>query len=436
MGRKPRDDSASQLTPLDKNKICERVKEFEDFLHNNVIGQPRAIDDLVMAYDSYVSGFRDYTKPIFSGLFLGPSGVGKTYLTEMVAEYFFDDAAAFCKVPCEQLSESHKVSLLTGSPPGYVGFHDERRDGGNAMFARYPLLSQWNIDKYAFFASEDGKRFQHLRKELSGFQAEFEAIQSKLQHLSEKSPEFKEELQKLSRLKEHGSAKVEELRKLGYDPNKDYLSVVLFDELERAHRTTHDLILEITDKAELLLSDGKRTSFKNTFLMMTSNINAEGIADLVGGKGTLGFQKAGDDQSRTDEEVYRRTVKEAERVLTAPFLGRLDSVVVFRPLKSSDIGVIFDRQLEKLQKTFDKHFPVKLVIRNEVKDFIIREATDRMEYGARLLKNKINKQLRRWLSRLANTGEISSGDVVHAVLDEKDGKPEINFYKDNKTPKV
>ncbi|MBI4119611.1 MAG: hypothetical protein HY456_02065, partial [Parcubacteria group bacterium] len=89
-------------------------------------------------------------------------------------------------------------------------------------------------------------------------------------------------------------------------------------------------------------------------------------------------------------------------------------------------------------KTFDndKHFSIKLVIRNEVKDFIIREATDRMEYGARLLKNKINKQLRRWLSRLANTGEISSGDVVHAVLDEKDGKPEINFYKDNKTPKV
>lgn len=419
--------SGKQLIPLDKHRLSKSTAELEAFLLKHIRGQERPIRHVVAAYDQYCTDFRGHDRPILSMLSVGPSGAGKTLLAEMMAEFFFGNRSSFCKISCSSFSEPHKVSALIGSPPGYVGFIDRQRQ--DHVYTPYPLLSPWNIDKYDFFRTR-GKSFQReiarLKIKAEKVKKELQKVLHDLSRISEQSNRFKELSSRYDELEKQYDEAQSAAEELGYNPDDEgYLSIVLFDELDRAHHTVHDIILEITDKAELSLSDGRVTRFHHTFLLMTANINARGISRLMKGA-RLGFQgEEGPDA--TDEQIYKTTMQEVERTFTAPFLGRLDSVVVFRPLTKPIIREIFDHQLARWQGELTQYFPILLRIDELVKDFLLKEATDRPEFGARLLKNKIQQHLKQWLSHLAASGQIKKGDIVHVKLQ---GDKEITFFKE------
>lgn len=418
--------SEKKLILLDKHQLSESTAELKAFLSKHIRGQERAIREVVAAYGRYCTNFRSHDRPILSMLSVGPSGAGKTLLAEMMAEFFFGNRSSFCKISCSSFSEPHKVSLLLGSPPGYIGFIDNLKK--DSAYTPYPILSQWNIDQHDFFRLK-GKS---CRKDIAKLKRRAEEIRKELEKISisfSKLPKESNAPKELSKRYEELERQYDEVQnlaeKLGYNPAEDYFSIVLFDELDRAHHAVHDIILEITDKAELSLSDGRVTRFHNTFLLMTANINERKIAGLMKGE-RLGFQGE-ESPDATDEQIYKTTEKEVERTFTAPFRGRLDSMVVFRQLTKPIIREILDYQLARLQGELSQYFPILLRIDESVKDFILKEATDHPEFGARLLKNKIQKHLQEWLSNLAASGQIEQGDIVYVKLQGDKG---IAFFKE------
>ena len=424
--------SEKQKIPLDKYRFSGQAAAFEAFLLEHIKGQERPIREIVSAYDQFRTGFRDRDRPIISMLSVGPSGTGKTLLAEVMAEFFFGSRSKFCKISCPSFSESHKVSALTGSPPGYIGFIDSNKE--DPTLSPYPFLSKWNIDKYDFFAKKGknmDEKIAKLRKEAKNMSDKLKKIAEELIKLPPNSPKYLQSFATYVDFKQRYEELCGAIKELGYNPDDDYLSIVLFDELDRAHPTVHDIILEITDKAKLSLSDGRVTSFSNTFLLMTANINERGIASLMKGV-HMGFQ--GKEGSNTvDEQIYKTTDAEVKKILTAPFLGRLDSVEVFRPLTMPIIREILDYQLAQFQNMLSLKFPVLLHIDESVKDFILEEATDQPEQGARLLKKKIQKHIKQWLSRLAASGQIGKGDVVYVTLQ---GRETIFFKEEPNKDKI
>lgn len=114
----------SGLIRLNPHKLCKKSQSLFDFLSKRIINQQRAIQCIVDAYDRYLSPLWKPDRPIFCGLFPGPSGVGKTYIVETLAEYFFENPKAFTKIDCANYKERHEVSKLIGAPPGYIGYDD------------------------------------------------------------------------------------------------------------------------------------------------------------------------------------------------------------------------------------------------------------------------------------------------------------------------
>jgi ATP-dependent Clp protease ATP-binding subunit ClpA len=131
------------------------------FLKYNIKGQDDALKDIVDAIEIREASFQEGDKPIYCGIALGPSGVGKTLTTEVLAELWFGSRRGFTRIACEAYSEPHSISKLIGSPPGYVGFWDSDKGGGSA-----PILAQESIDKYALQASASNKRIEENIKKL------------------------------------------------------------------------------------------------------------------------------------------------------------------------------------------------------------------------------------------------------------------------------
>src|SRR3989338_418645 len=423
------DEYKSSLIKLNPEEVSAFTKDAEQFFKFHVLGQNRAVNRILDALEEIQSDLQDKNKPRRSLLFLGPTGVGKTSIIRALAKFLFNSFEGFTRVDCSEFSERHTIARLIGAPPGYVGFQEE----GETQFSLYPILSQFNIDRHHFYSENDSPETQRIQKEIEGLHRQLHKIERRLsrtgslnEDMAGEYERIKEELLKLEKTSGY----------IKFDPARSYLSIVLFDEVEKAAEELRNLVLQILDDRRLTMANGEETDFSNAIIACTSNVGSRRIIDVFGGKGgAIGFRAATDKASDyKDQRIYEVAMQEAESFFSPEFLNRYDDIVVFHTLDQETIRRIFDIKVHlKLEEYAARGFTVELRINSGAKEFIVTSATDKPQYGARLLERKMKKYLWQKISRLKNAGQIQSGDAV-IVYAEKghDGKPDTVFYKNQR----
>ncbi len=203
------------------------------------------------------------------------------------------------------------------------------------------------------------------------------------------------------------------------------LSLVLFDEIEKASDSLWQLLLGILDKATLTLGDNRRVDFSHTMVILTSNLGAREMSELI--SGGIGFAPAkggkNPNDTEVDQKIYRTAVEAARRKFSPEFMNRIDKVVVFRSLKEHHLRQILDLELQGVQDRIMRSAGTKFVFQcsNDAKDMLLHEGID-FKYGARHLKRAVERFLVYPLSNLVATEQVGLGDLVFVELDEKTGK--------------
>ena len=301
-------------------KESDRLLKLESILHKRVIGQEESVKAVAQTMKRGRVGLQDPNRPIGSFLFLGPTGVGKTELSKALAEAMFGSENALIRVDMSEYMESHSVSKMVGSPPGYVGFEE----GGQ---------------------------------------------------LSEK------------------------VRRNPY-------SVVLFDEIEKAHPDVFNILLQVLDDGHITDSKGRKVSFKNTVLIMTSNAGAQRIVDPK----NLGFAVQKD--AKADYEKMKSNVMdEVKRLFKPEFINRIDEIMVFHPLTEQDMKQIITLLSKNLCDRCKEQMEIELSFTNTLKEYLIKKHAD-LKMGARPLKRAIQNVVENELATAILEGRVKRGDTV------------------------
>lgn len=308
-------------------KESERLLKLESILHKRVIGQEEAVTAVAKAMRRGRVGLQDPNRPIGSFLFLGPTGVGKTELSKALAEAMFGSENALIRVDMSEYMESHSVSKMIGSPPGYVGFEE----GGQ---------------------------------------------------LSEK------------------------IRRNPY-------SVVLFDEIEKAHPDVFNILLQVLDDGHITDSKGRKVSFKNTILIMTSNAGAQRIVEPK----NLGFSSE-ETEKQSYERMKSNVMEEVKRLFKPEFINRIDEIMVFHPLNKDNMKEIVTMLSGNLAKRCKVQMEIDLTITSAVKDYIVEKYTD-IKMGARPMKRAIQTEIEDTLAEEILAGKIKRGNKVSTALKDK-----------------
>ncbi len=310
-----------------EEKESERLLRLESVLHKRVVGQEEAVTAVAKAMRRGRVGLQDPRRPIGSFLFLGPTGVGKTELSKALAEAMFGSESALIRVDMSEYMESHSVSKMIGSPPGYVGFDE----GGQ---------------------------------------------------LSEK------------------------IRRNPY-------SVVLFDEVEKAHPDVFNILLQVLDDGHITDSKGRKVSFKNTVIIMTSNAGASRIVDPK----NLGFATKPD--AKKDYEKMKNGVMEEVKHLFKPeFINRIDDMIVFHALTDEDMKEIITLLSKDLIGRCKRLCDIQLSITPSVKSFIVDKYSN-LKMGARPLRRAVQSEIEDLLAEEMLEGKIKNGDHVKVRLQDK-----------------
>ncbi|MEK9186621.1 MAG: AAA family ATPase, partial [Patescibacteria group bacterium] len=411
-------------------------------------GQDAALQFVGEAFEIHWAGLKYPDEPIFVLMCLGPSGVGKTLLAEMIAKYFFNNRNGLTKIECGSFSERHEYARLIGSPPGYIG-HDEE-----------PLLSQWNINKHNYDFIMDSKGYKELLEKERRLRKDIFFINRKLSELNEKrinefAPNkgvtqregYRELMKEISALetkkinleiKLQGlNKRVEDIEKkssdIVYSDDKDYFSVILFDEIEKASESVRNLMLEITDKGRLTLGNGRITNFQNSFIIITSNLGSRDIGNLLSGGGShLGFMKSSSklpsvEAEGKNEEITECGLNALREAFSPEFIGRLDGVVVFQPLNKEMLFSVLDLKITELAVFLsEKGKPLSLEVDPKLKEHFVQQAAQYREEGARFLRKQLRNHILLNIARLFNTDKLYPG----AALVVKYENGQIRFYID------
>ncbi len=291
-------------TNIPVNRIAEsegnKLMNMDKILRERIIGQEEAVDTVTRAIQRNRAGLKDPNKPIGTFLFLGPTGVGKTQLAKMLAQYMFDSQDALIRIDMSEFMEKHAVSRLIGAPPGYVGY------------------------------DEGGQLSERVRR-------------------------------------------------------KPY-SVVLLDEIEKAHPDIYNLLLQVLDEGKLTDSNGRKIDFRNTVLILTSNIGTKELKDF--GKG-LGFANS----TKRNTDVTKREIieKAIQKTFTPEFINRLDEQILFNSLTKENLEKIIDIELKGLyERVSQVGYTLKLT--QGAKKFVAAAGYD-PQYGARPLKRAIQRYI-------------------------------------------
>lgn len=318
-----------------------RLRDMGSELKKRVIGQDRAIEKLVKAIQRNRVGLKDPNHPIGAFMFLGPTGVGKTYLAKCLAEIMFGSKDSIIRIDMSEYTESFNVSRLIGAPPGYVGY-------------------------------------------------------------------------------EEGGQLTEQVRRHPY-------SIVLLDEIEKAHGNVFNLMLQVLDEGRLTDGNGRTVDFRNTVIIMTSNAGTRQLKEFSHG---IGFNAGGisnvGNLSDKDKE-YARTViqKSLSKQFSPEFLNRLDEIITFDQLDLNSIKKIIDIELSGLYKRIEEK-GLRIQLTDAAKEFVASKGYD-VQFGARPLKRAIRTYVEDGLCELILSGDVKKGNTIN--IDKKEEKTELMFEK-------
>ena len=334
-------DVVSVMTGVPVQRMAEkevvRLKGMSQELKKAVVAQDAAIEKMVRAIQRNRVGLKDPNHPIGAFMFLGPTGVGKTYLAKKLAEFMFGSTDALIRVDMSEYTESFNVSRLIGAPPGYVGY-------------------------------------------------------------------------------EEGGQLTERVRRHPY-------SIVLLDEIEKAHGNVFNLLLQVLDEGRLTDGNGRFVDFRNTVIIMTSNAGTRQLKDFGRGvgfnAGSLGLA-----MDEKDKEHARSIVQKAlSKQFSPEFLNRLDEIITFDQLDLSAIKQIIDIELQSLWKRIEQlGFHVELS--EEAKELVATKGYD-VQFGARPLKRAIQSYIEDGISEMIVNDELPEGATI--VIGKHPEKEELTF---------
>ena len=322
----------SMMTGVPVQRMAEqegiRLKGMATELKGAVIGQDGAIDKMVRAIQRNRVGLKDPNHPIGAFMFLGPTGVGKTYLAKKLAEFMFGSSDALIRVDMSEYTESFNTSRLIGAPPGYVGY-------------------------------------------------------------------------------EEGGQLTERVRRHPY-------SIVLLDEIEKAHPNVFNLLLQVLDEGRLTDGNGRFVDFRNTVIIMTSNAGTRQLKDFGRGIG-FGVQSgSGLALNEQDKEHARSIVQKAlSKQFSPEFLNRLDEIITFDQLDLNAIKQIIDIELKGLFKRISE-MGYTIELSDEAKEFVATKGYD-VQFGARPLKRAIQTYIEDGVCERIVNEEIESGAIIHVT---------------------
>lgn len=323
-------------TNIPVNRIAEsegnKLMNMGKILSERIIGQDDAVDKVTRAIQRNRAGLKDPNKPIGTFLFLGPTGVGKTQLAKMLAQYMFDTQDALIRIDMSEYMEKHAVSRLIGAPPGYVGYEE----GGQ---------------------------------------------------LSEK------------------------VRRKPY-------SVVLLDEIEKAHPDIYNLLLQVLDEGKLTDSNGRRIDFRNTVLILTSNIGTKELKDFGKGMGFANSTKR--DFSSNNREIVEKAI---QKTFTPEFINRIDEQILFNSLTKENLEKIIDIELKSLYERV-KQTGYTLKLTQGAKKFVADAGYD-PQYGARPLKRAIQRFIEDPVAEAIISKKVTNGGTITLGLSKDKSTTEV-----------
>jgi len=305
----------------------EKLATMEDEIKKHVVGQDEAITAVSNALRRSRAGISEEKRPIGSFIFLGPTGVGKTELAKVLAQFMFDDQEALIRVDMSEYMEKHSVSKMIGSPPGYIG-HDE------------------------------------------------------------------------------AGQLTEKVRRRPY-------SAILFDEIEKAHPDVFNMLLQVLDDGHLTDAKGRRVNFKNTIIIMTSNIGSDMI--LKSGKnGAIGFDDENQKKDNEEHGIKKRVMEMLKEQFKPEFLNRVDEIIFFSGLSQDQIAEIVQLQIDLVAQRLSEQKHITIKVTERTKKFLAKEGYD-PQYGARPLKRIIQHLILDPLAMKIVKGEVP--EESHVAID-------------------
>ena len=332
----------SMMAGVPVQRIAEaenvRLRNMGDVLKAQVIAQDNAIEKMVKAIQRNRVGIKDPNHPIGVFMFLGPTGVGKTYLAKKLAEYMFGSDDALIRVDMSEYSESFNTSRLVGAPPGYVGY-------------------------------------------------------------------------------EEGGQLTEKVRRHPY-------SIILLDEIEKAHGNIFNMLLQVLDEGRLTDGNGRLVDFRNTVIIMTSNAGTRQLKEFGHGVGFNAGGNTGISLNDKDKEYARSIIQKSLSKQFAPeFLNRLDEIITFDQLDLEAIKKIIDIELKGLYKRIES-LGYQLTITDNAKEFVATKGYD-VQFGARPLKRAIQNYIEDGVCEKLLSGELHEGDTI--AVSKIPNKDELQF---------
>ena len=327
----------SMMTGVPAQRMAEqegiRLKGMAVELKNNVIAQDAAIDKMVKAIQRNRVGLKEPNHPIGVFMFLGPTGVGKTYLAKKLAEFMFGSSDALVRIDMSEYTESFNTSRLIGAPPGYVGYGE-------------------------------------------------------------------------------GGQLTERVRRHPY-------SIVLLDEIEKAHSNVFNLLLQVLDEGRMTDGNGRLVDFRNTVIIMTSNAGTRQLKDFGRGVGFGASSSTGLMLNDKDKQNARDIVQKAlSKQFSPEFLNRLDEIITFDQLDLDAIKRIIDVELKGLYNRIEQ-IGYHIDLSDEAKEFVATKGYD-VQFGARPLKRAIQNYLEDGISDIIVNGDLKPGDTIHIELKENE----------------
>ena len=335
-------DVVSMMTGVPVQRMAQeegiRLKGMAQELKSQVIAQDKAIEKMVRAIQRNRVGLKEPNHPIGVFMFLGPTGVGKTYLAKKLAEFMFGTTDALIRIDMSEYTESFNVSRLIGAPPGYVGY-------------------------------------------------------------------------------EEGGQLTERVRRHPY-------SIVLLDEIEKAHGNVFNLLLQVLDEGRLTDGNGRFVDFRNTVIIMTSNAGTRQLKDFGRGVGFNSGTSSALMLNEQDKEHARQIVQKAlSKQFSPEFLNRLDEIITFDQLDLEAIKKIIDVELKGLYKRIEA-LGYTVDLSEEARQFVAEKGYD-VQFGARPLKRAIQNYIEDGISELIVNGDIKPGTTIHITKEEQ--QDELTF---------